>query len=66
MKVNDEITASKVRVIDIDGKQLGIYSRQDAIRLATQKEQDLVEIAPQAKTPVCKIIDYGKFRYEQQ
>jgi len=64
--VNDEITASKVRVIDIDGKQLGVYSRQDALRLARERAQDLVEIAPQAKPPVCKIIDYGKFRYEQQ
>ena len=64
--MNDEITASKVRVIDIDGKQLGVYSRQDALRLAREREQDLVEIAPQAKPPVCKIIDYGKFRYEQQ
>lgn len=64
--MNDEITASKVRVIDIDGKQLGVYSRQDALRLARERAQDLVEIAPQAKPPVCKIIDYGKFRYEQQ
>ena len=64
--MNDEITASKVRVIDIHGKQLGVFSRQDALRLARERAQDLVEIAPQAKPPVCKIIDYGKFRYEQQ
>jgi translation initiation factor IF-3 len=64
--VNEEIAASKVRVIDLDGKQLGIYSKQDALRLATERGEDLVEIAPQAKPPVCKIINYGKFRYEQQ
>ena len=64
--MNDEIAASKVRVIDLDGKQLGIFSRQDALRLATERGEDLVEIAPQAKPPVCKIINYGKFRYEQQ
>ena len=64
--MNEEIAASKVRVIDLDGKQLGIYSRQDALRLSTERGEDLVEIAPQAKPPVCKIINYGKFRYEQQ
>ena len=64
--MNEEIAASKVRVIDLDGKQLGIYSKQDALRLATERGEDLVEIAPQAKPPVCKIINYGKFRYEQQ
>ncbi len=53
-------------MIDIDGKQLGVYSKHDAIRLAGERERDLVEIAPQAKPPVCKIIDFGKFRYEQQ
>jgi len=55
-----------VRVIDLDGKQLGVFLIEDALRLAGEKEKDLVEIAPQAKPPVCKIIDYGKFRYEQQ
>ena len=55
-----------VRVIDLDGKQLGVFLIEDALRLAGEKDRDLVEIAPQAKPPVCKIIDYGKFRYEQQ
>ena len=64
--MNEDITATKVRVIDLDGKQLGVYSRQDALRLANERGEDLVEIAPQAKPPVCKIINYGKFRYEQQ
>ncbi len=45
---------------------MGIFSKQDALRIAEEKDQDLVEIAPQADPPVCKIIDYGKFRYEQQ
>jgi translation initiation factor IF-3 len=55
-----------VRVIDLDGKQLGVFLIEDALRLANEKDRDLVEIAPQAKPPVCKIIDYGKFRYEEQ
>jgi translation initiation factor IF-3 len=53
-------------VIDVDGKQLGVFLIKDARRLAGERGKDLVEIAPQAKPPVCKIIDYGKFRYEQQ
>ena len=59
--MNEEITATKVRVIDLDGKQLGVYSRQDALRLADERGEDLVEIAPQASPPVCKIINYGKY-----
>ena len=53
-------------MIDVDGKQLGVFLIKDARRLASDRGKDLVEIAPQAKPPVCKIIDYGKFRYEQQ
>lgn len=64
--MNEDITASKVRVIDIDGKQLGVFLIKDAIRLAKDRERDLVEIAPQGDPPVCKIIDFGKFRYEIQ
>ena len=64
--MNEEIQAPKVRVIDTEGKQLGIFLLTDARRLANEKGRDLVEIAPQAKPPVCKIIDFGKFRYEQQ
>jgi translation initiation factor IF-3 len=64
--VNEEIRAPKVRVIDTDGSQLGIYTVRDAIRLSNERGLDLVEIAPQAQPPVCKIIDFGKFRYEQQ
>ena len=53
-------------MIDTDGKQLGVFLIKDARRLANERGRDLVEIAPQAKPPVCKIIDFGKFRYEQQ
>ncbi|MCW8817647.1 MAG: translation initiation factor IF-3 [Ignavibacteriaceae bacterium] len=66
MRINEEIQAPKVRVIDTEGKQLGVFLIKDARRLASEKGRDLVEIAPQAKPPVCKIIDFGKFRYEQQ
>lgn len=55
-----------MRVIDTDGKQLGVFLINDARRLAGERGKDLVEIAPQAKPPVCKIIDFGKFRYELQ
>jgi translation initiation factor IF-3 len=55
-----------VRVIDTEGKQLGVFLIKDARRLASDRGKDLVEIAPQAKPPVCKIIDFGKFRYEIQ
>lgn len=64
--MNSEIKIPKVRLIDSDGTQVGIISTNEALRQAEEKELDLVEIAPQAKPPVCKIIDYGKFQYEQQ
>ncbi|MEO8399726.1 MAG: translation initiation factor IF-3 [Ignavibacteriaceae bacterium] len=66
VRVNEDIKAPKVRVIDVDGTQLGVFTVRDALKHASEKGQDLVEIAPQAKPPVCKIIDYGKFKYEQQ
>ena len=65
-KINDEITATELRVIDAEGEQLGILSKRDALQKAREADMDLVLIAPQAKPPVCKIIDYGKFTYEQQ
>ena len=64
--MNEDIRAPKVRVIDADGTQLGIYTVRDAIKLSNERGLDLVEIAPQAQPPVCKIINFGKFRYEQQ
>jgi translation initiation factor IF-3 len=63
--INEEIRDREVRVIDEDGTQLGIMPTKDALRLAQEKEMDLINIAPQAKPPVCKILDYGKYRFEQ-
>lgn len=65
-KINEEITASELRVVDEEGGQMGVLSRRDALQAARDREMDLVLIAPQAVPPVCKIIDYGKFSYEQQ
>lgn len=65
MRVNREIRAIKVRVISEDGQQLGVFTVQDALLKARDMGLDLVEIAPNAEPPVCKIIDYGKFRYQQ-
>lgn len=65
MRINREIRALKVRVIDKDGNQLGVLSTGEALMRAEQAGLDLIEIAPNAEPPVCKIIDYGKFRYQQ-
>ncbi len=65
-RLNSEITAREVRLIDAEGKQVGIVPRYEALRMAEEAELDLVEISPQAQPPVCKIMDYGKFRYQQQ
>ncbi|MCB9260185.1 MAG: translation initiation factor IF-3 [Ignavibacteriales bacterium] len=64
--MNEEIRHPEVRVIGADGQQLGLMTAQAALRKAEEAGLDLVEIAPQANPPVCKIIDYGKFQYEQQ
>ncbi len=65
-RINEEIIAKEIRLIGADGEQLGIVAPRKALTLAEEKELDLVEIAPQATPPVCKIMDYGKFKYEQQ
>ena len=65
LAINGQIRDREVRVIGEDGEQLGIMSSRDAQLLADEKGLDLVKIAPLAKPPVCKIVDYGKFRYEQ-
>ena len=62
--INEQIRDKEVRLIGEDGEQLGIMSAKDAMKLAREAELDLVKIAPTAKPPVCKIIDYGKYRYE--
>lgn len=63
--INEQIRDREVRLIDEDGNQLGIMSAKDAQMLARERNLDLVKISPKAIPPVCKIIDYGKFRYEQ-
>ena len=65
LQINEQIRDKEIRVIDSDGTQLGIRPLRRAMEIAEQKNLDLVTIAPQANPPVCKIIDYGKFRFEQ-
>ncbi len=64
-RINGKIRAREVRVIGVDGNQLGVISLNDALNLARQNGVDLVEIAPNAAPPVCRLVDFGKFRYEQ-
>ncbi len=66
MELNDEIREKEIRVIDAQGNQLGVMQTRDALKRAEDENLDLVKIAPQATPPVCKIMDYGKFRFEQQ
>ncbi len=63
--INESIREKEVRVVDADGSQLGILPLKEALNIAASKNLDLVDIAPQAKPPVCRIMDYGKYRYEQ-
>ncbi|MCM1105703.1 MAG: translation initiation factor IF-3 [Blautia sp.] len=63
--INEQIRDKEVRLIGSDGEQLGIVSAREAQKIADEAGLDLVKIAPNAKPPVCKVIDYGKFRYEQ-
>ncbi|WP_242946648.1 MULTISPECIES: translation initiation factor IF-3 [Carboxydocella] len=63
--MNEEIRVKEVRVVDENGEQLGIMPIKDALRIAAERNLDLVEVAPTAKPPVCRIMDYGKYRYEQ-
>ena len=63
--INEEIRDREVRVVDQNGEQLGVMSSRDALALAEERQLDLVKIAPQARPPVCKLMDYGKFRFEQ-
>ncbi len=64
--INEEIRAKELRVIAADGTQLGIMSREEALALSEEKRLDLVCISPKANPPVCKILDYGKYKYELQ
>lgn len=65
LQINEQIRDKEIRVVDSDGSQLGVMPLAKAKELAAQRDLDLVKIAPQANPPVCKIIDYGKFRFEQ-
>jgi translation initiation factor IF-3 len=65
-RINDRIRAQRCRLISEDGEQLGIFLVSDALRMSDEQVLDLVEIAPNADPPVCKIMDYGKYKYEQE
>ena len=65
MMINEEIKAKEVRVVGVDGEAIGIMSSDEALKLAYDKGYDLVLMAPQAQPPVCRIMDYGKFRFER-
>jgi len=65
VRINREVRAKEVRVIDPEGKQLGVLPAFEALRLAMNFELDLVEVSPKSEPPVCRIMDYGKFKYQQ-
>ena len=65
-RINEMIRVREVRLIDDEGKQLGIIATPEALRMAKDKDLDLVEVSPNANPPVCKILDYGKYRFEQE
>jgi translation initiation factor IF-3 len=65
-RINEAIRVPRVRLVDSDGSQVGIKTRDEALEYAYSKNLDLVEIAPNADPPVCRIMDYGKYRYEQE
>ena len=65
-RINDEVDAPEVRLIDEEGKMLGNFSSRDALQMARDKGLDLIEIAPKAQPPTCKIMDYGKWKYENK
>ena len=62
--INEEIRSSKVRLIDDEGEQIGVIPIKEALKMAEDKHLDLVNVAPNAKPPVCKILDYGKYKYD--
>ncbi|MCE9636115.1 MAG: translation initiation factor IF-3 [Planctomycetes bacterium] len=64
--MNDRIRVREVRLIDAEGKQVGVVPTEEARRMASEVGLDLVEVAPDARPPVCKIMDYGKYKYEQR
>ncbi len=64
LQINEEIREKEVRLIDVEGEQLGIVLTKRALEIADERKLDLVNVAPNAKPPVCKILDYGKYKYE--
>ncbi|KFI19932.1 translation initiation factor IF-3 [Nitrosococcus oceani C-27] len=64
-RLNEEITSPEVRLIGVDGEQIGVVSIEEALHVADEAGEDLVEIAPQAEPPVCRIMDYGKYLFEE-
>ncbi|MDZ7804430.1 translation initiation factor IF-3 [Thiohalophilus sp.] len=64
-RINDDITAPELRVIDSEGEQAGVMSLEDALKMAEELEMDLVEVSPDADPPVCRIMDYGKYKFEE-
>ena len=65
-RVNEQIEAEKIRVVDADGEMVGVISKEEGIEIAYEAGLDLVEVSPNADPPVCKVLDYGKFKYEAQ
>jgi translation initiation factor IF-3 len=65
-RINERIRVPEVRLIDEDGKQLGVLSRDEALDYARERDLDLVEVAPDARPPVCRVLDYSKYKYEQE
>lgn len=65
MLINHKIRSREVRVVDSEGEQLGVMLLEDALRIAQEKNLDLVNVAPQARPPVCRIMDFGRYKYEQ-
>ena len=65
LRINEEIRCKEVRLVDDAGQQRGVMSPRDAVKIAAEKGLDLVEVAPNANPPVCRVMDYGKYKYEQ-
>lgn len=65
-RINEDIDVAQVRLVDADGEMVGVISTKEAIEMAAEVGLDLVEVSPNAEPPVCKILDYGKFKYEAQ
>ncbi|MDH5681523.1 MAG: translation initiation factor IF-3 [Spirochaetota bacterium] len=66
LRINKQIRVPEIRLIDDEGNQLGVVNTDEALKMAEEKELDLVEISPQASPPVCKVLDYGKFKFDQK